>query len=387
MIIFSYHSKPGPVIRKATLILLLVLAAMQWHCIQTYVSPYRPLATGYLVVEGYISGNSSSYIRLSLSIPLPGDSAIPTVTGAQLQLEGTDSSISQFNDSADGYYILPTVALNTATRYRLRISNVNNDTYLSDYVPYKPTPPIDSVNWTRNPSGVNIYVNTHDPTGNTRYYQWKYMETWQYTSAEPSGILYKDDSLFPRPASQQIYNCWHSDSVTTVLIGTSEALSQDLIYFQPLIFIPANTRPLSVEYSVLVDQYALTDSAWQYLSEMKTSTQQLGSIFDAQPTQLTGNIHCLNDPSRLVLGFLAAGTLQQQRIWISYAQLPDWDYFFQCSLKDSLIPDDPGSLKLFFGTPAWTPIAANGFKVLTNLTSCIDCTTMGGTNQKPSFWP
>lgn len=372
---------------RKTIWTILLFTILQWHCVQAYVSPYKSLATGYLVVEGYISGNSSSYIRLSRSIPLPGDSAIPAVTGAHLQLEGTDGSIGQFTDSANGYYILPPVALNTATRYRLRITNINNETYLSDYVPYKPTPPIDSISWTLNPSGVNIYANTHDPTGNTRYYQWNYIETWQYTSAEPSGILWNGDSLVPRPASQQIYDCWHIDTAATVLIGTSEALAQDLIYAQPLIFIPTSSRPLSVEYSVLVNQYALTDSAYQYLSGIKTSTQQLGSIFDAQPTQLTGNIHCLNDPSQPVLGFLAAGTLQQERIWISNAQLPGWDYFFECPLKDSLIPDIPPILELFFGTPAWTPIATNRYQVLTNLTTCIDCTTMGGTNQKPPFWP
>jgi hypothetical protein len=374
------------VTRKATWTILL-FTILQWHCIQTYVSPYKSIATGYLVVEGYISGNSPSYFRLSRSIPLPGDSAIPVVTGAQLQLEGTDGSIEQFTDSAFGYYILPPVALNTATRYRLRITNVNNYTYLSDYVPYKPTPPIDSVNWTRNPSGVNIYVNTHDPSGNTRYYQWNYIETWQYTSAEPSGLLWIGNSLVPRPASQQIYDCWHMDTATTVLIGTSQALAQDLIYFQPLIFIPASTRPLSVEYSVLVNQYALTDSAYQYLSGIKSSSQELGSIFDEQPTQPTGNIHCLSDPSQPVLGFIAAGTRQQQRIWISTAQLPGWDYFYECPQPDSQIADDPATLESFFGTPAWTPIAANGFFVLTNFTSCIDCTTMGGTNQKPSWWP
>jgi hypothetical protein len=218
------------VIQKATLFLFLVLAAMQWHCVQAYVSPYKPLATGYLVVEGYITGNGPTSFKLSRTIPLPGDSTIPAVTGAQLQIEGSDNSIYPLTETGNGYYLLSSINMNTATRYRLRITNVNSETYLSDYVPYKPTPPIDSVNWTRNPTGVNIYVNTHDPTGNTRYYQWNYIETWQYTSTEPSGLLWDGDSLVPRPASQQIYTCWHNDSATSILIGTSEALAQDLIY-------------------------------------------------------------------------------------------------------------------------------------------------------------
>jgi Domain of unknown function (DUF4249) len=64
--------------------------------------------------------------------------------------------------------------MNTAAQYRLRISNVNNELYLSDYAPFKPTPPIDSIDWRLSDSaGVTINVSTHDPTGKTRFYQWK----------------------------------------------------------------------------------------------------------------------------------------------------------------------------------------------------------------------
>jgi hypothetical protein len=67
--------------------------------------------------------------------------------------------------------------------------------------------------------------------------------------------------------------------------------------------------------------------------------------------------------------------------------VPDWDYFFECPLPDSLVAITPANLELFFGIGAWTPIASNGFKVLTNLTSCIDCRTQGGTTTNPPFWP
>ena len=150
-----------------------------------------------------------------------------------------------------------------------------------------------------------IYANTHDPTGNTRYYQWKYNETWEYTGSEQSGYIWQGDSLAPRPLSAQIYICYHTDSSGNILIAPSDKLAQDVIYEHPLVSIGANTQPLGIEYSILVSQYALTDSAYNYLTLMQSNTEQLGSIFDPLPSQLVGNIHCLSDPAEPVVGYIS----------------------------------------------------------------------------------
>jgi hypothetical protein len=374
------------VTRKASWLILLA-SILQWHCIQSYVSPYKAPATGYLVVEGYITGNGPSNFRLSRSIPLPGDSTIPVVTGAGLQIEGSDNSVYPLTETGNGGYVLPSANLNAATKYRLRISNVNNETYLSDFVPYKPTPPIDSVNWISNSQGVNIYVNTHDPTGNTRYYQWTYNETWEYVSGAQSGLIYQGDSIAYRPESEQIYTCYHNDSSSLIFIGTSSRLAADLIYLQPLIFIPDNTQALNIEYSVLVSQYALTDSAYNYLSLLQSNTEQLGSIFDPLPSQPGGNLHSLTNPGETVLGFISAGTLQQQRIFISHLQLPNWFYVYQCTYMDIGVLNNPDALKFYFDDGGFTPIYLNNGGVDANFTSCVDCRAQGGSTTKPPFMP
>ncbi len=367
--------------------ILLLFSLLQWHCVQSYVSPYKSPATGYLVVEGYITGNGPTYFKLSRTIQLPGDSTIPVVTGARLQIEGSDNSIYPFTETGNGFYLLSAITMNSATQYRLRVTNVNNETYLSDYVPFKPTPPIDSVNWILNSPGMTIYANTHDPTGNTRYYQWTYNETWEYTSAEQSGFAWEHDSLLFATDSNQYYFCYHNDSSSLIFIGTSEKLMQDIIYLQPLIFIPVNTQPLQIEYSVLVSQYALTDSAYNYLTLLQTNTEQLGSIFDALPSQTTGNIHCLTNPGEPVMGFISAGTLQQQRIFINYRQLPDWKYYIECPVKDTTVADEEAAMISFFDGQDYLPIYLNRGILTANFKSCVDCRTQGGTTQKPAFWP
>jgi hypothetical protein len=167
---------------------ILVSLALAWGCKDPYVSPYKAPATGYLVVEGYISGNSTSQFTLSRSIPLPGDSTLPTENGASVQIEGSDNSIFPMTGLGNGIYsTVDTLQLNTQLEYRLRIKTGNGEQYLSDFAPYKPTPPIDSINWVENgDNSIRIYVNAHDPTNNTRFYQWNFDETYEYRSAEAS---------------------------------------------------------------------------------------------------------------------------------------------------------------------------------------------------------
>jgi hypothetical protein len=348
-------------------------------------------------VEGYITGNGPTQYMLSRTIPLPGDSAIPMETGAKVQIEGTDNSVYPLAEQSTGVYGADTLALNTATQYRLRISTTEGEQYLSSYVQYKPTPPIDSVSWIYNSSGVQLYVNTHDPSNATRYYQWEYGETWEYNSAENSEVEFDADTtpvmIVDRPFANQIYTCWHSDSSTNIMIGSSAKLAQDVISLQPLTLIPSDGQQLSIEYSINVRQYALTEDGYNFLSLMQSNTESLGSIFDPQPSQLAGNIQCLTNPNEPVVGWVSAGTMQQQRIFILRIQVPDWYYSYVCPIPDTPVANNPASLKQFFGPeggyiPVAPKISMSGLLLgwYSNLEGCVDCRLQGGTTQEPAFW-
>jgi hypothetical protein len=373
-----------------------LLITLQWQCVQKYNSPYVSPPTGYLVVEGYISGNSPTQYMLSRSIPLPGDSAIPMETGAKVQVEGTDNSVYPLTEQSAGTYVASTPALNATTQYRLRITTTDGQQYLSSYVPYKPTPPIDSVSWVDSSYGAQIYVNTHDPANATRYYQWTYGETWEYNAAEYSQYVYDTaaNTVVPRTAANQVFACWHSDSSTNILIGSSAKLAQDVIYEQPLPLIPPNAQQLSVEYSIYVRQYALTEDGYNFLTLMRSNTESLGTIFDPTPSQLKGNIQCLTNPNEPVVGYVSAGTVQQQRIFIKHSQVPYWYYAFLCNTPDTLVkPPDSAHLRIFFDLYGYIPLFAdfgptgNLVGWYANFPACIDCRLQGGTTQEPSFWP
>lgn len=361
------------------------------RCKDAYISPYTAPPTGYLVVEGYISGNTATQFTLSRTVKLPGDSLPPPETGARVQVEGSDNSIHLLPEISKGVY-RDSFALNAQPQYRLRIQTAGGETYLSDYVPFKNTPPIDSVNFTAGPDGVVIYANSHDPANNTHYYQWNWDQTYEYHSGAYSVFEYdrKHDTVVARPDSDQIYRCWLSSSSTSILLSTSTKLSQDVISLYPVKTIPLDNVQLSVLYTILVRQYALTEGGYDFLSLMQKNTESLGTIFDAQPSQITGNIHSLTHPAEQVIGYISAGTVQQQRLWIYPAQVPGY-YYYICEAPDTLLPPNTDLLKNFGNV--YTPIYAKSQGPIitgyySNSTDCIDCRLVGsGTNKKPSIWP
>jgi hypothetical protein len=368
----------------------LALCCCFCRCVQSYVSPYKSPQTGYLVVEGYISGNSVTQFNLTRTIPLPGDSTLPVVTGAQLQVEGSDNSVYPLSELGGGLYAVSSLPLSFAVQYRLRIIIPGGETYLSEFVPYKPTPPIDSINWIQNTAGVTIFTNTHDPANSTHYYRWTFDQTYEYNAAEYSEYIYDTpaNAVLPRSAEQQIFYCWRDIPPTSIVVGTSAQLAQDEIYEFPLVNIPANSQELADEYSILVTQYALSDSGYVFLSQMAAASQELGSIFDTQPSQPAGNIKSLSNPGEQVIGCIQAGTVQQQRIFINNDQLHNWVFFNECPEKDIIVPPDPNSLLLGFGEMGYVPISSAGPKGwVSNLSTCVDCRLYGGTNVKPAYWP
>jgi hypothetical protein len=376
-------------------ILLVLFLGSGMNCRQIYTPPNIGGNNNYLVVDGIlIDGQDSTIINLSRSENI-NDSTTFTAnpeTGAAVSVVGANGENFPLTENSPGRYVSPSLSLNTGEQYRLKILTSNGSQYQSDTVTVHLSPPIDSVNWQFQSDGVHIYVNTHDPLNNTRYYRWQYEETWEYHAAYQSELIYQNGNIIQRDSSQMVYACWHNDASTNLLLGTSSNLSSDLIYRQPLIIIPKGSQQIGVEYSMLVKQYALNAAAYNFWLLLQQNTEQLGTLFDAQPSQLTGNIHSLTNPNEPVLGYISASTEQEQRIYINTYQILTWNYPPpSLSCPQILVPPEPDSIAFYLGS-GYIPIAYDytgaGFAgYFAALAPCVDCTLQGGTLIKPPNWP
>jgi hypothetical protein len=356
-------------------------------CTDPYHLPGGATATSVLVVDGFIyAGSDSTKIRLTRSRNFDDSSATPLELGAHMVLEAqTGGATYPFTELGNGYYGVPSLNLAAGLDYRLHITLASGKQYLSDYVPVVSSPPIDSITYQEVPgTKVTIFANTHDPANKTHYYLWTYVETYEYHSLYYSPAIVVGDSLVPRDTPINV--CYLSLPSTDILIGSSASLGADIISQAPLEVIYAFSQKLTVLYSTLVTQIALTPDAYAYWQNMQTNSENLGSIFGPQPFQANGNIHSVSNPAEEVVGYVCLSTPSRQRIFIHNSQLYHW---FQPNYNCPVDTDDITKIPpaAFFGPdmlfiemykPAlWLGVPGD----------CADCRFDGGNVYKPSFWP
>jgi hypothetical protein len=372
---------------------VLLLTASLTCCRQAYDPPAVKAANRYLVVDGFINtgANTVTSFRINWTRNL-GD----TVTEGDPELNATVSVTGDHGASfilsdpkGTGTYSSPPQTIDITQQYRIVIITSHGGKYSSDAVPCKQTPPIDSLFW-RQPGDFTVYVATHDPANATRYYRYDYFETWEHDAniVSPWGVV--NGNLVATDSTNQKWQCWSTDTSTNVLIASSAALVQDVITAFPVATVPQGDTKINIGYSILVRQYALTAEAYNYWLQIQKTSQDLGTLFDVQPTQLVGNIHCLTNPSEPVIGFLSASSVQQRRLFVYQTYLSNWIHNaagFGCdTIQISYNPNN---------FPAYNPVDTSYgpyyFDGPTTLVLapwfCLDCTRFGGTTVKPPFWP
>ncbi len=345
-----------------------------------------------LVVEGYIDGAAPSTFKISRSRKLTvRDTATRRYElGAAVSIEDDHQNTYPLTEQGNGIYSSVSILnLNPAYQYRVHIFTSGGIEYASDLVPYKQSPAIDTVDWEFKDDGVQILLNTHDPNNATKYYRWEYNETWEFHASFRSYYKYDPVSKIVIPRTEDVEICWQTHNSNNILLGSSAKLSDDVIYRMPLTYIEPHDDRISVLYSILVKQYALDANGYNYYVAIRNNTERVGSIFDPQPNQTQGNLHCVTNPAENVIGYINAGGSVVNRIFISNRSLPaSWKIYPDCPVAD--VPNIQDSIEFYF-EGGWDPIS----KVFTNTNQivypssyshCVDC-TLAGTTIKPSFWP
>ncbi|SEJ29335.1 protein of unknown function [Dyadobacter sp. SG02] len=351
-------------------------------CIEEFSPPEVTNPGVYLVVDGFlnVSGDTSQII-LSHTQGVNEGRQFDRESGATITAEAENGESYAFQDMGGGLYQLPPTTLNPDLKYRLNIRRFDGREYESELVVVSKTPPIDSITY-RVDEGRNammIYVNTHDPSNQTRFYRWNYEETYEYRMAYYSSLTrdYENKKIVSR--TDNINVCWRTLASRDIKLGSTIKLSQDIVRDIPVNVVDINTNKLYFGYSILVRQYGLTREAFEYWTDLAKTTQGTGSLFDPQPSQVTGNIKAKADAKELVFGYFSAAQEQKQRIFIRETL----GAYPRCMAPDTLTFDEAfngGAVLLYYlmGPPK------SGY--LGTSESCADCRSQGGTTTKPAFW-
>jgi hypothetical protein len=387
-------------ISRSNIALFLFLQILFTSCIE----PFNPPKTNYeyfIVIEGTITDSPEpQIIRISRTIPLDTILYVPDNT-AKVSILDDSGNEYLLQSTGNGEYATswPDFQATPGQTYQLHVITENGEIIQSDPVTMMKVPDIDSVSWKitsrfndegQNVPGVQIYISTHDPGNNTRNYRWELEETWEFTAPYHSFYQWSSNGWVEmRP--ENIYTCWTTNLPDNILIGSSAQLSDDIISEFPLLYISSEgSNRLSEEYSLLVRQYALSESSRLFWQQMKKMNEAMGSLFAPQPSAVTGNLHNISNEGEPVIGYFDASEVKETRIFIPKEELEDMNVFsgyYGCT-KDTLLMFEIPHYDLKSHTNPIDEVKNDmGFTVgftISNI-ECTDC-TLHGTNIKPDFW-
>lgn len=368
---------------KTILLLFIFLAS----CKKPFQAPETAEAGTVLVVEGGIAVGDSAENKFLLSRlkPLEDTTLSNPEPGASVSIMSSTGRTWLLPEISRGEYrAVNSIPFNA--NYKLRVTTRSGKRYETPFLKPINTPDIDSISWLQ-PQDLNVFVNSFDPGNATRYYRWEYAETWEYRSYYETFLDFVNGQIVFRPPGDQIYSCWRTKESNTIILGSTVALSENRISFQPLVNIPYGDEKASVRYSIYVKQYGITKEAFEFWSILKKNTELTGTLFDPQPSQLPGNITSLDDPSEKVIGYISAGRQVNKRIFIRRPELSSWpkeDESLGCVVKagspDQMVAELSSDTTY---APAYS-ITGGGVAIAKKI--CVDCRRKGGTINKPAFW-
>jgi hypothetical protein len=370
------------------LLTILIIGLIMAQCKKPYDPPVAEADQSVLVVEGTIAvgKNVENIFILSKLKTLQNKSLRIPENNAKITIVSSSGNTWNISESGNGVY-KSVLNIPENDKYKLVIQTTAGKKYESSSEAVINTPEIDSVTWKQN-IDLQLYVHTHDPSNNTRYYKWDFIETFERHSWYESLLDFVDGKVVNRPLGDQIHFCWTNDTSKSILINNTTTLDQDVISYQPIQYIQNPSDKLSVRYSILVRQLGLSKEAYNFWNILKKNTELTGTLFDPQPSKMPSNITCVNDKARVAVGYISVGKVTEKRIFIMNSAMNLWPYPNEEDICPSISDRPAKSIEFLKQNPSYVPAyfeTLSGNLVIARK-NCVDCRIEKGTNIKPSFW-
>ncbi|QCW98637.1 DUF4249 domain-containing protein [Aggregatimonas sangjinii] len=387
------------VVQIRHLVIILLVSAFALLS-QACTEPFEGTVEGFddvLVVNTVITNElKRQEVLLQRSYRFEEEGPLPEEQ-ARVILSDDEGSEYNFEEDTPGrYFSTIPFAAELNTEYTLSITTQDGKSYGSTAMtlPTEKTS-IDSLYAMRTTNdngieGLGIFVDTYDPSGNSQYYRYDFLETYKIIAPlwSPYDVVLiietsqgPEFSVILREREEEV--CYGSARPTTINLANTLNLSEDRLTQQNVRFISSDNYILSHRYSILVRQYVQSPVAFAYYEALKDLIQSSDVFSEDQPGFLAGNLFSINDPNERVVGFFEVATVDEKRIFFDYEdfypgeELPP--YVQECTISnESLLDAVKTGNGVFYGFDPNQPIR-------TTQRPCGDCTVLGS-NKVPDFW-
>ena len=394
--------------------MFILLASLFVSCTE----PYALQTNNYeeaLVIEATIT-NELKHQEIKITKTYKLEENFPTtVTDAVVILKDNLGNTYDFAEQGNKYVSVNEFKAEPNRQYQLKIITDDGRSYVSttEVLTHETSiqnivPTVTNVNGVR---GVEMVVNSFDPSNSSKYYRYEYEEThkiiapkWVPVKAEVSptpspGVI----TLVPRTEEAQI--CFSTKKSDKIILTSTNDLSEDRVIF-PVRFIKDSDYTIANRYSILVKQYVQNLASYTYYKTLKELSGSEGILSQNQPGFFFGNIKSIENPDEKVIGYFEVSSVSSQRIFFNFEDVfPNQlqpKYPYKCQSDPLLGSDDPE----FFFKYCFSSfdLTCSGFTVLSVLSSgsmvyynfgdnkyelyptpCGDCSSFSS-NIRPTFW-
>ncbi len=382
-------SCPASHLRRA--ILLFILSGIIL-IINTCITAFEPQIDKYenlLVVDGILTNEPGSCeIKLSRTYPYNHRRGSKPEIGALIQIFDDRGNEINLIEKSEGTYVCEdgNFAGEVGVKYKVIVETANGEKCESNFEELKESVPIDNIYYKYESKGngikgLQIFLDTYDPSGNSLYYAWDYHETWEFHVPYVSPVFDTETT------------CWAHVTSKSFLTKSTKGYSEDKVSGFPLYFIDNTTNRLSVKYSTLIKQYILTEETFIFYENLKSINENVGTLYDRVPIILTGNMRNVNHDGPPILGNFQVSGVSEMRIFIESYELPSdlvipegYEFCQSETLNKTTSKERLDSLRGL----GWVIMdslfdEADTLLGITISRACFDCTTHGDP-EMPDFW-
>ncbi len=366
---------------------VLIIAFIATACIEEY-DPKIITETELLVIDGcIIKGDSLQFVYVSRSTSID-NSYFNAVSGCVVWATNGQGVEFTFEEKDDGEYsaVIPDAYLAYGSQFKITVIIPNGNEYESDYETIYESSAIDSLYYeiesyqsssVSSNIGLQFYCDLKADETATLNYMWLLEETWETHSPfliakildqETNEVTYFD------PATDSLQVCYDTDPVSEIYTASTENLTSNEKKKIPLRYMADTNYKINYNYSILAKQYALSDAAYDYWSQLQVLSSESSGMYETQPSNVTGNICNINNPDEEVLGYFYAASYSEKRLNFK-GPLTDYNSAHTCSLIAYDVDNPPGYEPVYFSTTGQIADPV-----------CFNCTLMDGTLTKPDFF-
>lgn len=305
-----------------------------------------------LVVESHVTNDpSQNFVRLTMTTDFYNSVPAEKVVGAKVSLVQVKGPTIKGVENGIGSFTFSDTPI-PGKSYLLRIQ-YNNNSYESNQVLMPLPPKIDTLytpavinksymtdaygkpQLVENP-GRNVCIDAPISPG-SEYYRFNYRAVLQWVYNPPA-------TFGPPPPS---WYGWTSVSEISTfnLAGPKNFSESSQIKNHPILFLSYNgqnyldsIQQVPSGWIVIIDEYGITKESYDFHEKLNQQFTAEGSLFDPVNTQVYGNIHCTNDPTKIALGFFDLNSYRQYRYYLNLSNIDKYGVQRRLSTY-SAIPD------------------------------------------------